>query len=248
MAMSNCGRLAPPSPTPPTTALPRWTKARLSTTSGWAGHWPLRPRCRRCATTDVSRPPSRTLHGEPPRPAKVPLNIKRKRLVNRLDLEQAMRHHPLLASNDDSAECPPIPPTPEMTPCDPSLPFGPEQSQWRLPRCNGHLCGNVGQQVLDLCGRSRRGARISPISALGLCLNRCCRPRAAIRCLATEARITASAMTARREASGWGGWRVSGAKRLRSRNRNRGLSHAASRPSGGKRVRSRAGLAMLRMC
>lgn len=131
---------------------------------------------------------------------------------------------------------------------DPSLPFGPEQSQWRLPRCNGHLCGNVGRQVLDLCGRSRRGARISPISALGLCLNRCCRPRAAIRCLATEARITASAMTARREASGWGWWRVSGAKRLRSRNRNRGLSHAASRPSGGKRVRSRAGLAMLRMC
>ncbi len=55
---------------------------------------------------------SRTLHGEPPRPAKVPLNIKRKRLVNRLDLEQAMRHHPLLASNDDSAECPPIPPPP----------------------------------------------------------------------------------------------------------------------------------------
>ncbi len=66
---------------------------------------------------------SRTLRGEPPRPAKVPLNIKRKRLVSRLDLKQAMRHHLLLASNDDLAKCPPIPPTPEMTPCDPELPF-----------------------------------------------------------------------------------------------------------------------------
>nr|WP_315591681.1 ISNCY family transposase [uncultured Cupriavidus sp.] len=48
--------------------------------------------------------PSRTLHGEPPRPAKVPLNVKRQRLVNRLDLEQAMQHHPLhSARNDDPA-------------------------------------------------------------------------------------------------------------------------------------------------
>jgi Homeodomain-like domain len=55
--------------------------------------------------------PSRTLHGEPPRPAKVPLNVKRQRLVNQLDLEQALRNHPLFASNDDSVECPPRPPT-----------------------------------------------------------------------------------------------------------------------------------------
>ena len=49
--------------------------------------------------------PSRTLVGEPPRPANVPLSVKRQRLVNRLDLERAMQHHPLSpASNDDSAE------------------------------------------------------------------------------------------------------------------------------------------------
>lgn len=49
--------------------------------------------------------PSRTLVGEPPRPSKVPLSVKRQRLVNRLDLERAMQHHPLSAkSNDDSAE------------------------------------------------------------------------------------------------------------------------------------------------
>nr|WP_315597766.1 ISNCY family transposase [uncultured Cupriavidus sp.] len=34
--------------------------------------------------------PSRTLSGEPPCPAKVPLNVKRQRLINRLDLERAM--------------------------------------------------------------------------------------------------------------------------------------------------------------
>ncbi|CAG2128989.1 hypothetical protein LMG19282_00103 [Cupriavidus campinensis] len=49
--------------------------------------------------------PSRTFHGEPPRPATVPLNVKRQRLVNWLDLERAMQHHPLSpALNDDSAE------------------------------------------------------------------------------------------------------------------------------------------------
>lgn len=57
--------------------------------------------------------PSRTFHGEPPRPATVPLNVKRQRLVNWLDLERAMQHHPLSpALNDDSAEGgPPKPPT-----------------------------------------------------------------------------------------------------------------------------------------
>ena len=34
--------------------------------------------------------PSRTLSGEPPRPHHVPLNVKRQRLINRLDLERAM--------------------------------------------------------------------------------------------------------------------------------------------------------------
>jgi hypothetical protein len=34
--------------------------------------------------------PSRTLSGESPRPAKVPLNVKRQRLINRLDLERAI--------------------------------------------------------------------------------------------------------------------------------------------------------------
>ena len=52
--------------------------------------------------------PSRTLVGEPPRPAKVPLNVKRQRLVNRLDQERAMQHHPLSAtSSDEPAEGPP---------------------------------------------------------------------------------------------------------------------------------------------
>ncbi|GMG90044.1 ISNCY family transposase [Cupriavidus metallidurans] len=37
--------------------------------------------------------PSRTLSGEPPRPATVPLNVKRQRLINRLDLERAMAAH-----------------------------------------------------------------------------------------------------------------------------------------------------------
>jgi len=54
--------------------------------------------------------PSRTYHGEPPRPTTVPLNVKRQRLVNRLDLERAMQHHPLSAANDDSTEDPPRPP------------------------------------------------------------------------------------------------------------------------------------------
>ncbi|WP_238267937.1 ISNCY family transposase, partial [Cupriavidus pauculus] len=39
--------------------------------------------------------PSRTLSGEPPRPAKVPLNVKRQRRINRLDLERAMATAPL---------------------------------------------------------------------------------------------------------------------------------------------------------
>jgi hypothetical protein len=39
--------------------------------------------------------PSRTLLGEPPRPAKVPLNVKRQRLINRLDLERALAAAPL---------------------------------------------------------------------------------------------------------------------------------------------------------
>jgi len=39
--------------------------------------------------------PSRTLLGEPPRPAKVPLNVKRQRLINRLDLERALVAAPL---------------------------------------------------------------------------------------------------------------------------------------------------------
>jgi hypothetical protein len=34
--------------------------------------------------------PSRTLSGEPPTPKHVPLNVKRQRLINRLDLERAM--------------------------------------------------------------------------------------------------------------------------------------------------------------
>jgi len=34
--------------------------------------------------------PSRTLVGEPPRPSKVPLSVKRQRLINRLDLERAL--------------------------------------------------------------------------------------------------------------------------------------------------------------
>ena len=55
--------------------------------------------------------PSRTFHGEPPQPTTVPLHLKRQRLVNRLDLERAMQHHPLSsAANDDSAEDPPQPP------------------------------------------------------------------------------------------------------------------------------------------
>jgi len=39
--------------------------------------------------------PSRTLSGEPPRPARVPLNVKRQRLINRLDLERALAAAPL---------------------------------------------------------------------------------------------------------------------------------------------------------
>ncbi|WP_055338116.1 ISNCY family transposase [Ralstonia solanacearum] len=35
--------------------------------------------------------PSRTLAGEPPRPAKVPLSVKRQRLINQLDLERAIQ-------------------------------------------------------------------------------------------------------------------------------------------------------------
>ena len=35
--------------------------------------------------------PSRTLVGEPPRPAKVPLSVKRQRLINQLDLEHALQ-------------------------------------------------------------------------------------------------------------------------------------------------------------
>ena len=35
--------------------------------------------------------PSRTLVGEPPRPAKVPLSVKRQRLINRLDLDRAIQ-------------------------------------------------------------------------------------------------------------------------------------------------------------
>ncbi|KAI3604095.1 element of external origin (plasmid) [Cupriavidus necator H850] len=94
--------------------------------------------------------PPRTLHGEPPRPAKVPLNIKRKRLVNRLDLEQAMRHHPLLASNDDSAECPPILPTPEMTPCDPLPSFAPVRLRRQLLKYSGHSTLRYSRQIIDM--------------------------------------------------------------------------------------------------
>ncbi|XQM39337.1 Integrase catalytic domain-containing protein (plasmid) [Cupriavidus sp. H19C3] len=52
--------------------------------------------------------PSRTLSGDPPRPAKVSLSVKRQRLVNRLDLERAMQHHPLSATpSEEPAEGPP---------------------------------------------------------------------------------------------------------------------------------------------
>ncbi|WP_202126970.1 hypothetical protein [Cupriavidus sp. SW-Y-13] len=48
------------------------------------------------------------LVGKPPRPSKVPLSVKRQRLVNRLDLERATQHHPLFAtSSEESAEGPP---------------------------------------------------------------------------------------------------------------------------------------------
>ncbi len=55
--------------------------------------------------------PVRTLRGEPPRPNKVPLHIKRQRQINRLDLERAMQHHPLAPAPDDgqteSSQSPP---------------------------------------------------------------------------------------------------------------------------------------------
>jgi hypothetical protein len=41
--------------------------------------------------------PSHTLTGEPPRPAQVPLHIKRQRQINRLDLERAMANVPTAA-------------------------------------------------------------------------------------------------------------------------------------------------------
>jgi hypothetical protein len=52
--------------------------------------------------------PSRTLSGDLPRRAKAPLSVKRQRLVNRLDLERAMQHHPLSATpSEEPAEGPP---------------------------------------------------------------------------------------------------------------------------------------------
>lgn len=46
--------------------------------------------------------PARTLSGEPPRPHKVPSNVKRQRQINRLDLDRAIQHHPLAAPGDAS--------------------------------------------------------------------------------------------------------------------------------------------------
>jgi len=45
--------------------------------------------------------PSRTLSGDPPRPAKVPLSVKRQRQINRLDLERAIHHNPLVSAPGD---------------------------------------------------------------------------------------------------------------------------------------------------
>ncbi|WP_454739627.1 hypothetical protein [Cupriavidus necator] len=39
--------------------------------------------------------PSRTLQGQPPQPHHAPLNVKRQRLINRLDLERALAGAPL---------------------------------------------------------------------------------------------------------------------------------------------------------
>lgn len=39
--------------------------------------------------------PSRTLLGEPPRPHNPPLHVKRQRLINRLDLERAIKGTPM---------------------------------------------------------------------------------------------------------------------------------------------------------
>ncbi|MGH8785375.1 MAG: ISNCY family transposase [Cupriavidus necator] len=44
--------------------------------------------------------PSRTLQGEPARPHRAPLNVKRQRLINRLDLERAMAAAPLQRNAD----------------------------------------------------------------------------------------------------------------------------------------------------
>ncbi|MGO4762095.1 hypothetical protein AB4120_06095 [Cupriavidus sp. 2KB_3] len=43
--------------------------------------------------------PSRTLSGDPPRPAKVPLSVKRQRQINRLDLGRAIHHNPLVSAS-----------------------------------------------------------------------------------------------------------------------------------------------------
>ncbi|MFS8934796.1 ISNCY family transposase [Cupriavidus taiwanensis] len=44
--------------------------------------------------------PSRTLQGEPARPHRAPLNVKRQRLINRLDLERALAPAPLQRNAD----------------------------------------------------------------------------------------------------------------------------------------------------
>ncbi|WP_427308413.1 ISNCY family transposase [Cupriavidus sp. H39] len=57
--------------------------------------------------------PSRTLQGEPARPHRAPLNVKRQRLINRLDLERAIAAAPLQRNADIStwptAQPPPHP-------------------------------------------------------------------------------------------------------------------------------------------
>ncbi len=59
--------------------------------------------------------PSRTLQGEPARPHRAPLNVKRQRLINRLDLERAMAAAPL-QRNADILTLPTVNPPPHPGP------------------------------------------------------------------------------------------------------------------------------------
>ncbi|SOZ71436.1 protein of unknown function (plasmid) [Cupriavidus taiwanensis] len=93
----------------------RSTRARSSSTSGWGTCWPSRRRCRRSATGRQQAGPSRTLQGEQARPHRAPLNVKRQRLINRLDLERALAAAPL-QRNADILTLPTVTPSPHPGP------------------------------------------------------------------------------------------------------------------------------------